>query len=75
MWYYEIIDSGNKMLKTKKSYLQNEKQAFKQKDIQIYGMQDIYNRYQLYLISIVVLILILMFPFGNNESLTIYSMT
>lgn len=73
MLYYELIDSGSKMLKTDKSYLQEEKQLFKSKDVLIYGIKDLYSNSQLYVISIVVLVLILMFPFKYDNLPEIYS--
>lgn len=73
MNYYELIDSGSKMIKSNdKNYLKSEKELFKKHDTKIYGMKDIYSKQQLYLIAILSIILILMFPFGFNEQVQIY---
>lgn len=74
MNYYKLIDSGKKIIKSSdKNYLKKEKNIFKNKYMNIYGMKEIYNKHQLYILALFSIILILMFPFGYDDKVTIYS--
>ncbi len=70
-----FLDSGNKILKTNKNYLKEEKLLFEEKNnLRIYGMRSILNKYQLYMISIIVISFVLMFPYGYNNIVKVYHM-
>ncbi|BCL65809.1 hypothetical protein IOLA_177 [uncultured bacterium] len=74
MNYYKLIDSGKKIIKlSDKNYLKKEKEVFKSKYANIYGMKEIYNEHQLYVLALFSIVLILMFPFGYDYKITIYS--
>lgn len=73
--YMSFLDSGNKILKTNKNYLKEEKLLFEEKNnLRIYGMRSILNKYQLYMISIIVISFVLMFPYGYNNIVKVYHM-